>query len=155
MKRANERSDCPVNYGVETFGDSWSLLILRDMVTVGKRTFGEFLESDERIGSSVLAQRLAELEARGIIQRHPDPRDGRKAIYSPTPSGVAAIPLIYELNRWGATTNDRTDSHPAMDAALELERNAVVTAWQRAVTIGDSFYFGENSVVKQLGLSFP
>lgn len=155
MKRANERSDCPVNYGVETFGDSWSLLILRDMVTAGKRTFGEFLESDERIGTSVLAQRLVELEARGIIQRHPDSRDRRKAIYSPTPSGVAAIPLIYELNKWGSTANDRTNSHPAMNAALTLERGAVVAAWQHAATAGDSFYFGENSVVKQLGLPFP
>ena len=152
MKRANERSDCPVNYAVETFGDSWSLLILRDMVTVGKRTFGEFLESDERIGTSTLTQRLSELEVRGIIQRHPDPRDGRKAIYTPGRAGVAAIPLIFELTKWGSAANDRTESHPAMYAAFELERTAVVTAWQRAVTMGDSFYFGDHSVVKQLGL---
>lgn len=155
MKRADDRSDCPVNYAVESFGDSWSLLILRDMVTAGKRTFGEFLESDERIGTSVLAQRLDELEARGIIHRHRDPRDGRKAIYSLTASGVAAIPLIYELNKWGSTVNDRTNSHPAMNAALKLPREAVIAAWQHAVAAGDSFYLGENSVVRQLGLPFP
>ena len=155
VKRANERSDCPVNYGVETFGDSWSLLILRDMVTVGKRTFGEFHESDERIGTSALTQRLAELEVRGIVKRHPDPGDGRKIIYTPGPSGIAAIPLIYELNKWGTASSDRTESHPAMYAALKLERDSVVHAWQEAVTAGDSFYFGENSVVNQLGLPFP
>ena len=78
MKRADERSDCPVNYGAQTFGDSWSLLILRDMVTVGKRTFGEFHESDERIGTSALTQRLVELEVRGVIKRQPIPAMAEK-----------------------------------------------------------------------------
>jgi DNA-binding HxlR family transcriptional regulator len=155
VKRQDHRSDCPVNFGVEVFGDSWSLLILRDMVTVGKRTFGEFLESDERIGPSVLASRLAMLEAKGVVVRSTGADDGRKVIYSLTPAGRAALPLIYELNVWGTTTNPATDSHPAWYAAMELPRATVMSAWQAALDAGDSFYFGERSVVHQLGLAFP
>jgi DNA-binding HxlR family transcriptional regulator len=155
VKRADNRSDCPVNFGVEVFGDSWSLLIVRDMVTVGKRTFGEFLQSDERIGSSVLAARLAALESNGIIIRASDDADGRKVIYSPTAAGRSALPLIYELQVWGTMTNPATDSHPAWYEAMALPRETVMSAWRSAIDAGDSFYFGERSVVRGLGLSFP
>jgi DNA-binding HxlR family transcriptional regulator len=152
VKRADNRSDCPVNYAVETLGDSWSLLIVRDMVTVGKRTFGEFLESDERIGTSVLAQRLVALEAAGVLTKRADEADRRRTVYLLTPAGEALIPVIYDLNVWGTATNASTDSHPAWYEAMRLPRDTVVGAWQRAVAAGSSFYFGPHSVVSTLGL---
>ena len=63
------RSHCAVNYGVEIFGDRWSLLIIRDIVFVGKKTYGEFLKSEEGIATNVLASRLAFLEKQGILSR--------------------------------------------------------------------------------------
>ncbi|RAR62417.1 HxlR family transcriptional regulator [Paraburkholderia unamae] len=60
------RSHCAVNYGVEIFGDRWSLLIVRDIVFTGKKTYGEFLKSEEGIATNLLASRLAFLEAQGI-----------------------------------------------------------------------------------------
>jgi DNA-binding HxlR family transcriptional regulator len=59
------RSHCAVNYGVEMFGDRWSLLIIRDIVFVGKKTYGQFLKSEEGIATNVLASRLAFLEEQG------------------------------------------------------------------------------------------
>ena len=153
MQRTEGRSDCPVNYGVEVFGDSWSLILLRDMMTVGSRSFSDFMEADERIGSSVLAQRLTELARRGLITKEADPADGRRSIYSLTAVGRAALPLIYELNLWGTRTNPDTDTAPAILEALALPRQAVIDAWTRALDHGDSFFFGEHSAIAQLGLS--
>jgi len=155
MQRTEGRSDCPVNYGVEVFGDSWSLILLRDMMTVGSNSFGDFMRADERIGSSVLAHRLAELERRGLIAKGVDPADGRRSVYGLTAAGRAALPLVYELNVWGTRTNSGTATAPAILAALELPRQTVIDAWTRALENGDSFFFGDLSAVGQLGLGTP
>ena len=152
MQRPENRSACPVNHAVEVFGDSWSFIILRDMMTVGSSTFGAFLDADERIGTSVLAQRLVELELHGVITKAPDPLDGRRSRYALTASGRAALPLVYELNRWGTRTNPNTDTAEAILEALDLPRDTVIDAWSRALAAGDSFFFGEMSVVLQLAL---
>ena len=74
------RSDCPVNFAVETLGDKWSLVILRDMIFWGKKTYGEFLKSDEKIATNILAGRLEYLEKEGLITKARDQRDKRKDI---------------------------------------------------------------------------
>jgi DNA-binding HxlR family transcriptional regulator len=56
------RSDCPVNFALETFGDPWSLLLIRDSVYFGKKTYSEFLASEEGMATNILASRLAHLE---------------------------------------------------------------------------------------------
>ena len=58
MKKKPLRSHCPINFGLEAFGDKWSLLILRDIVFRGKKTYGEFLKSEEGIATNILAARL-------------------------------------------------------------------------------------------------
>lgn len=94
------RSNCPVNFGLENFGDKWSLLIIRDMVFWGKRTYGEFLKSDEGIATNILAARLVSLEKEGIVSKSPHPVDKRKEIYSLTEKGLDLIPLLVEIVAW-------------------------------------------------------
>ncbi|MDM7921324.1 MAG: helix-turn-helix domain-containing protein [Pyrinomonadaceae bacterium] len=94
------RSNCPVNFGLETFGDKWSLLIVRDMVFWGKKTYSEFLNSDEGIATNILASRLAQLEKNGILIRKPHPADKRKDQYSLTEKGLELIPLLVEIVAW-------------------------------------------------------
>src|SRR4029077_19946799 len=84
----NRRSGCPLNASVEMLGDRWSLLILRDMMIRGYRSFNEFLQSDEKIASNILADRLRRLESYGIIATERDPSDGRKVIHSLTLKGI-------------------------------------------------------------------
>src|SRR5215831_6496830 len=105
MKRQDIKSNCPINFTLEIFGDPWSLLIVRDMTALGKKTYGEFLDSEERIGPSVLADRLNYLEKKGIITRHSDEHDKRKMIYSLTEVGLNVIPIIYEIAVWGSHTS--------------------------------------------------
>jgi DNA-binding HxlR family transcriptional regulator len=84
-------------------GDRWSLLILRDMMLRGFRTYKQFLkESYEGIATNILADRLRTLEAYGIISAAPDSADGRKLIYSLTAKGIDLAPVLTEMVLWAA-----------------------------------------------------
>lgn len=99
---SQRRSGCPLNASVEILGDRWSLLIIRDMMLRGFRTYKEFLGSYERIATNILADRLQKLIAHGIITTQSDPSDGRKMIYSLTPKGIDLAPVLTEMVLWAA-----------------------------------------------------
>ena len=100
------RSGCPLNASVEMLGDRWSLLIIRDMMIRGHRAFNEFLQSDEKIATNILADRLRRLESYGIIRAEKDPTDGRKLIYSLTAKGIDLAPVLAEMVLWAARHED-------------------------------------------------
>jgi len=100
--KSKRRSECPLNASVEMLGDRWSLLIVRDMMLRGSRTFKEFLEGYEGIATNILADRLHKLIAYGIITAEPDPWDGRKLIYSLTAKGIDLAPVLTEMVLWAA-----------------------------------------------------
>jgi len=87
-------------------GDRWSLLILRDMMLRGFRSYKQFLESYEGIATNILADRLRRLETYGIIATAPDPSDGRKLIYSLTAKGIDLAPVLTEMVLWAAAHED-------------------------------------------------
>jgi len=102
----DRRSGCPLNASVEMLGDRWSLLIIRDMMVRGYRTFKEFLSSDEHIATNILADRLRRLEEYAIITTQPDPSDGRKLFYLLTPKGMDLAPILTEMVLWAAAHED-------------------------------------------------
>lgn len=118
---SGKRSDCPVNFAVETLGDKWSLVILRDMIFWGKKTYGEFLKSDEKIATNILARRLEYLENEGLISKKRDEKDKRKDIYSVTEKGIELVPMFIEMIAWSAG-NDTWQSMDHRDATLEQHR---------------------------------
>jgi DNA-binding HxlR family transcriptional regulator len=87
-------------------GDRWSLLIIRDMMLQGFRTYKEFLQNYEGIATNILADRLRKLMAYGIITSKPDPSDGRKLIYLLTPKGIDLAPVLTEMVLWAAAHED-------------------------------------------------
>src|ERR1039457_3531864 len=91
------RSGCPLNASVEMLGDRWSLLIIRDMMLRGFRTYKEFMECYEGIATNILADRLRKLTAYGIIAPEPDASDGRKLIYRLTKKGIDLAPVLTEM----------------------------------------------------------
>ena len=104
--RVKRRSECPLNASVEMLGDRWSLLIIRDMMLRGFRTYKEFLECYEGIATNILADRLRKLVACGIIDTRIDPSDGRKVIYRLTPKGIDLAPVLTEMVLWAAAHED-------------------------------------------------
>ena len=103
MSNESFRSGCPINLGLEVFGDKWSLLIIRDIIFAGKRHYREFLASDEGISSNILADRLARLVDAGILTRADDPAHKLKAIYSLTQRGIDLLPILAQISRWSRT----------------------------------------------------
>src|SRR5215469_18091772 len=101
-RAVKRRSECPLNASVEILGDRWSLLIIRDMMLRGFRSYKEFLGSYEKIATNILADRLRRLEAHGIITTKQDPSDGRKLIYLLTPKGIDLAPVLTEMVLWAA-----------------------------------------------------
>lgn len=83
-------------------GDRWSLLIIRDMMLQGARTYKTFLECYEGIATNILADRLKKLAACGIITTEPDPSDRRKVIYLLTRKGIDLAPVLTEMVLWAA-----------------------------------------------------
>jgi len=102
MRSDEPRSYCPINLSLEIFGDTWTLLVLRDMMFAGKRHFRELLQSDERIASNILADRLARLVEHGVLTKSDDPSHKQKAVYSLTEKGIALLPIIVQIGAWGS-----------------------------------------------------
>jgi DNA-binding HxlR family transcriptional regulator len=126
------RSGCPLNASVEMLGDRWSLLILRDMMVRGSRTYKEFLESDEGIATNILADRLRKLEGHGIITTERDPSDGRKLIYSLTAKGIDLAPVLTEMVLWAAAYEDT--GKLALVRQMKKDKEQFLTAVRRRWT---------------------
>jgi DNA-binding HxlR family transcriptional regulator len=125
MKGHRRRSDCPISSALEVFGDRWSLLVMRDVLLRGKSHYREFLASGEGIATNILADRLARLEAAGLIQRtSDDPRSGRQE-YHPTAKGKDLIPLLLEMMAWSAKHDPRAAVPGVLIAELEADRASV------------------------------
>lgn len=96
------RSGCPINLAVETFGDRWSLVVIRDLMFGNRRHFRELLSrSEEKIASNILADRLKRLEKAGLVSRRDDPSHKQKAIYSLTEASIALVPVLAHMGGWG------------------------------------------------------
>jgi DNA-binding HxlR family transcriptional regulator len=122
------RSHCAVNYGVEIFGDRWSLLIIRDIVFAGKKTYGEFLKSEERIATNILASRLAFLEEQGILSRTPSPDDGRKDFYTLTEKGLDLIPIVLNIVLWSARHDAKSYVRRREDFVARISQDPLQTS---------------------------
>lgn len=102
MSASEPRSYCPINLSLEIFGDTWTLLVLRDMMFGGKRHFRELLQSDEGISSNILADRLVRLVEHGLLTKADDPTHKQKAIYSLTEKAISLLPVIVQIGAWGS-----------------------------------------------------
>ena len=133
-RRASQkwRSECPLNASVEILGDRWSLLIIRDMMLRGFRAYKEFLESYEGIATNILADRLQNLIAHGIVTAKQDPSDGRKLIYSLTAKGIDLAPVLTEMVLWAASHED-TGNQPLVQLIQRDKEQFLAAARQRWV----------------------
>ena len=117
------RSHCSVNYGLEIFGDKWSLLIVRDIVFAGKKTYGEFLKSEEGFATNILASRLAFLEEQGILSKAPSCADRRKDFYALTEKGLDLIPILLNIVLWSAKHDPKSNARRRKEFVARLNRN--------------------------------
>jgi DNA-binding HxlR family transcriptional regulator len=99
---APHRSGCPINLTLETLGDRWTLIVIRDVMFGNRRHFRELLtQSEEGIASNILADRLKRLVEAGLLSRRDDPTHKQKAIYSLTEPAIELVPLMAQMGAWG------------------------------------------------------
>lgn len=126
MKQVKRRSDCPINFALEIFGDKWTLLVVRDLMFRGKVNYGDFLESEEKIATNILADRLETLECAGIVKKSQDLKNKTKYIYSLTSKGLDLAPVLIEIVLWSAKYDPKTAAPKEFVAEAHKDRDEMV-----------------------------
>jgi DNA-binding HxlR family transcriptional regulator len=129
-RKSKRRSGCPVSVSLDLLGDRWSLLIIRDLMVRGYRTFKEFEESGESIATNILTDRLRKLKSTGIITTQVDETDGRKVNYRLTQKGIDLAPVLLELLIWGAR-HEKTEASCAVIEKMASSRDSLLREVQR------------------------
>ena len=124
------RSGCPISIALELLGDAWSLLIVRDLMFKGRRTFNEFLAGGEGIATNILTDRLRRLACAGIVTTRPDPDDRRRVLYTLTPKGLDLAPVLVELVLWSAA-HEQTDAPASVVRQMRKDRDAFIANVRR------------------------
>jgi len=109
MKNANEntnlpdgpRSRCPIASLLDIVGDKWTLLVVRDLLFLNKRRYGEFQNSPEAIPTNILADRLKRLEAAGFVKKEFYQDNPPRAEYFLTTKGADLGPILKAMGKWG------------------------------------------------------
>nr|WP_321222444.1 helix-turn-helix domain-containing protein [uncultured Psychroserpens sp.] len=101
MSKDKKRSNCPISCSLELWGDKWSLLIIRDLMFAKQCTYGDFLKSEEKISTNILAARLKTLEQQMVIEKLEHPTSKSKVLYQLTKKGIDILPILVEINLWG------------------------------------------------------
>jgi DNA-binding HxlR family transcriptional regulator len=127
---------CGVTRSLELIGERWALLIVRDLL-VGPRRYGELAAGLPRIPSNILAARLKELQAAGVLRRAPH---SRVIVYELTPYGRELEPIVLALGAWGfkAMGDPRTEQIITPDSMTMALRTAFQP--QAALTLPATAY---------------
>ena len=129
----DRRSDCPISFALDIFGDRWSLLVVRDLALKGKRSFSELRDSDEGVATNILSERLARLEESGLILKERDPQDGRRFIYRLTDAGKDLLPVLVEIIVWSARHDDYTSTPASFVRSAKKDRAALLKRLRNAL----------------------
>lgn len=126
MLKSKKRSDCPVSCSLDIWGDKWSLLIVRDLMFAKQCTYGDFLKSDEKIATNILASRLQSLEENDIISKSEHPNSKAKVLYQLTPKGIDLLPLMIEINLWAEKYFDLPAERKKMLKEVKKDKNKFI-----------------------------
>tara|TARA_B100000767_G_C19515315_1_gene430145 strand:- start:135 stop:566 length:432 start_codon:yes stop_codon:yes gene_type:complete len=114
------RSSCPITSALDIVGDKWTLVIVKQMLLEGKKTFKDFSECDEAIATNILSTRLKTLESQGFVRKENLPHNKKTKLYILTEKGLSLAPIVVELALW-ASSGVCGDGHKvAYDPRMEV-----------------------------------
>jgi DNA-binding HxlR family transcriptional regulator len=131
MKNSKKRSDCPVSCSLDIWGDKWSLLIVRDLMFSKQCTYGDFLKSEEKIATNILASRLQTLEEHEIITKSDHPESKAKVLYRLTQKGIDLLPIMIEINLWAEKYFNIPIERKAMLKEVKKDKEAFIKVAKR------------------------
>ena len=136
---------CPLPQAIELIGEKWAFLILRGALN-GLRHFEEF-QAGLGIARNILSNRLGRMVKGGILERHADPGDRRKVIYSLSGKGEALLPVVLALRQWGEDWGHGSQQIILADQrdGAPIRRIAVQAADGRPLTLGDLVWIERES----------
>ncbi len=101
---------CPIARASEVLAERWSLIILRNIVILGCRTFNEIADGAPGLSRGLLSKRLRELERGGVIEIRAKP-GGYGSTYEPTQAGRELSVVMVALQQWGSRWAELTPEH--------------------------------------------
>ena len=125
-RRTQRKSDCPIHFALRILGDPWTPLIIRDMALKGKSSYGEFLRSEEGISTNILADRLARLQAEGVLTYETIPRRDTRSAYRLTRKGIDLVAVLLEMIGWSARYDPQTATPRRFVRRLRRDRDALL-----------------------------
>ncbi|MGH7451422.1 MAG: winged helix-turn-helix transcriptional regulator [bacterium] len=128
------KSHCPINFALEIFGDKWTLLIIRDILFLGKKHYGDFIGSEEGISTNILADRLNLLEREGFVQKHDDEEHGSKYVYKPTQKAIDLMPMLLEMILWSGKHDPNTAAPKEFIARLKKDKKGVINDFLASIS---------------------
>jgi DNA-binding HxlR family transcriptional regulator len=120
------RSHCPISFALDILGDRWALLIVRDLMFKKKHYFREFADSEERIATNVLTDRLTKLEAHGIVTREQEAANRRNVRYELTLKGRDLASILVEIIRWSGKYDPLTAAPRSFLRRIERDREGLL-----------------------------
>lgn len=125
MKTITPRSDCPVSFSLDLFGDKWTLLILRDMMLDGKNSFSEFMNSEEKIASNILIDRLNMLHNQEFVTKKASLLNKSKFLYTLTDKAIDLVPVLLDLIEWGEKYNQKGQPKSILNKVLKNKTKTI------------------------------
>lgn len=133
---------CGTAFGLELLGERWSLLIVRELM-FGPRRFTDIRGNLPGISAKVLTERLAGLEASGVVRRLMAPEPTPAQLYGLTEWGYAAEPIMQEIGRWAAASPLHDPTLPLSPVSFMLSlRTMLEVEAARGMQIAASFAIG-------------
>ncbi|WP_223559315.1 winged helix-turn-helix transcriptional regulator [Chryseobacterium lathyri] len=126
MSTSKKRSDCPISCSLDIWGDKWSLLIIRDLMYAKQCTYGDFLKSEEKIATNILASRLLMLEENKLIIKLDHPESKAKVLYKLTQKGIDLLPVLIEVNLWAEKYSDIPEDQKLMLKEVKKDKEAFI-----------------------------
>lgn len=136
MDAIKKRSDCPISCSLDVWGDRWSLLIIRDLMFKKQCTYGDFLKSEEKIATNILASRLQTLEENGVIDKLDHPDSKAKVLYKLTEKGIDLLPLMIEINLWANKYFSLPEERKAIIKEVKKDKEKFIKTWIKELKKG-------------------
>lgn len=133
MEKTERRSQCPISFSLDFLGDKWTLLIIRDMVFAGKRSYNEFLASPEGIATNILSARLKALQKQGLIYKQDSSFKKSKKDFFLTEKGISLLPILIEMVLWGERYNADAEKNEIFEN-IKKDKLAVIQQYQESLS---------------------
>jgi DNA-binding HxlR family transcriptional regulator len=149
-QRRHYNDACATAHAMDLIGDRWALLVVRELMWGAKR-FSDLRASLPAISANVLTQRLAGLEAAGVLMRRRLPPPAASQVYELTAWGYESEPVFQALGRWASRSPIHDPSLPFGTSSLLLSlRTMLDPDLAEGIDAGIGFRLGGESFLAHL-----